>query len=85
MTRLPPVWYNEHIGGNVLLFTEIEDHLSYELDYDKKSKRFTMMDKVSNQTFHFTRKSGGKLYIYTPRTEATYINTVKDMRKQFMP
>ena len=65
------------------MFAKIEDHLSYELDYDKENKRFTMMDKISNKTFHFMQKSGGKLYIYTPRMEATYINTVKDMRKQF--
>ena len=85
MTRLPPVWYNDKIGGNVLLFVEIEDHPSYELDYDKANKRFTVTDKVSNKKFHFTCKSGGKLYIYTPKTEATHIYTVKDMRRQFTP
>jgi len=85
MTRLPPVQYNKHVGGNVLSFAKIKDHPSYELDHDKENKRFTMMDKISNKTFHFTRKSGGKLYIYTPKMEATHINTIKDMRKQFMP
>ena len=35
MTRLPPVWYNEQVGGNVLSFAEIKDHPSYELDYNK--------------------------------------------------
>jgi len=54
MTRLPPVWYNDNVGGNVLSFAEIEDYPSYELDYDKENKRFTVMDKVSNKTFHFT-------------------------------
>ena len=85
MTRLPPVWYNKHIRGNMLSFAKIEDHPSYKLDYDKDNKRFIVMDKVSNKTFHFTQKSGGKLYIYTPMMEATHINTIKDMRKQFMP
>ena len=85
MTKLPPVWYNEQVGGNVLSFAEIEDHPSYELDYDKTNKRFIITDKISKKTFHFMRKSGGKLYIYTPEMEATYINTVKDMRKQFTP
>ena len=64
---------------------EIEDHPSYELNYNKENKRFAVTDKVSNKTFHFTQKSGGKLYTYTPKTEATHIITIKEIRKQFMP
>ena len=62
---------------------ELEDHPTYKLDYIKERKCFRVTDKQSGQTYDFERKSGGRLYIYTPNQHASQVQTVREMKKQF--
>ena len=65
-------------------FTEIEDHPDYELDYMKQEKCFIVKDKKTGEKYHFTRKSGGRLYIYTLTMNANLMTTVEERKKLYM-
>ena len=84
LTNLNHVWYDEKVGGNVLPFAEIEDHPDYNLDYRKDKKCFIVQDKKTGETYYFTRKSDGRLYIYTPAKNTMLLTTVEDQKKLYI-